>query len=178
VTTGHLHNIWAHLKARWYFRSATYSGARVRVWGKVIIKNQGGKLHVGERVRIQGDIVPVEFGIGENGSLDIGERTYINYGTSISATDLVRIGPECNIGTYVMIMDNNFHCLEPERRQERPPSSPIILEENVWLGGRVIVLGGVTIGTGSVVGAGSVVTHDIPQRSLAVGVPAKVIRQL
>jgi maltose O-acetyltransferase len=178
MVTRRFHNIWAHLKARWYFRSAAHLGARVRVWGKAVVKNQGGELRIGERVRMHGDIVPVELGIGEKGILDIGERTYINYGTSISASELVRIGPECNIGTYVMIMDNNFHCLEPERRQERPPSSPIILEENVWLGGRVIVLGGVTVGAGSVIGAGSVVTRDIPQRSLAVGVPAKVIRQL
>jgi maltose O-acetyltransferase len=75
-------------------------------------------------------------------------------------------------------MDNDFHRLEPERRDERPLSAPIILEENVWLGARVIVLRGVTIGAGSAIGAGSVVTRDIPPRSLAVGAPAKVIRSL
>jgi maltose O-acetyltransferase len=75
-------------------------------------------------------------------------------------------------------MDNDFHRLEPERRQEKPPSSPIILEENVWLGARVIVLPGVTIGAGTVVGAGSVVTRSIPSRSVAVGVPARVVKSL
>jgi len=75
-------------------------------------------------------------------------------------------------------MDNDFHRLEPERRNERPDSAPIILEDNVWLGARVIVLKGVTIGEGSVIGAGSVVTKDIPPRSLAVGMPAKVIKTL
>jgi maltose O-acetyltransferase len=78
----------------------------------------------------------------------------------------------------VTITDNNFHRLEPEHRDEIPESAPVIIEENVWLGGRVIVLPGVTIGAGSAVGAGSVVTHNIPPRSLAVGVPARVIKNL
>jgi acetyltransferase-like isoleucine patch superfamily enzyme len=59
-----------------------------------------------------------------------------------------------------------------------PPSRPIILEENVFLGARVIVLGGVTIGRDSVIGAGSVVTRDIPPGVIAAGNPAKVIRAL
>lgn len=172
-----LHNVWANLSARWYFRSAAYLGPRVRLWGRAVVKNQG-MLRIGNRVRIEGRIVPLELGTGEQGTLEIGDGTFINYGTSISALRSVRIGPHCNIGTYVIIMDNDFHRLEPERRDERPESKPIVIEENVWLGARVIVLGGVTVGAGSVIGAGSVVTRDIPPRSLAVGTPAKVIRQL
>ena len=56
--------------------------------------------------------------------------------------------------------------------------APIVLEENVWLGSRVIVLRGVTIGAHSVIGAGSVVVNDVPARSVAVGVPARVVRAL
>jgi maltose O-acetyltransferase len=77
-----------------------------------------------------------------------------------------------------MIMDNNFHRLEPERRLETPPSAPVHLGENVWLGGRVIVLPGVTIGDHSVVAAGSVVTHDVPERTIVAGVPARIVRTL
>jgi acetyltransferase-like isoleucine patch superfamily enzyme len=109
---------------------------------------------------------------------DIGQSAFINYGCSISATRLVRIGARCNIGTGVIIMDSDFHRIEPERRTESPEPRPIVLEENVWLGARVIVLGGVTIGAGSVIGAGSIVTRDIPPRSVAVGQPAKVVRTL
>lgn len=76
------------------------------------------------------------------------------------------------------MMDNDFHSLKPERRTEQPDSAPIILEENVWIGARVIVLRSVTIGRGSVVGAGSIVNRDISPRSLAVGVSARVIRKL
>ena len=111
------------------------------------------------------------------GTLEIGDGAFINYGCSIAATRLVSIGPKCSIGSYTIIMDNDYHRLEPERRNERPESAPIVLEQNVWLGARVIVLRGVTIGADSVIGAGSVVTRDMPPRSLAVGAPAKVIKE-
>jgi maltose O-acetyltransferase len=75
-------------------------------------------------------------------------------------------------------MDNDFHCLEPERRLERPKSRPIVIGDNVWIGARVIVLGGVTIGDDSCIGAGSLVIDDVPPRTLAAGVPARVIRDL
>lgn len=123
-------------------------------------------------------ITPLELIAEEDGTLEIGERAFINYGCSIYASELVRIGPRCKLGTYVIMMDNDFHTVEPERRNEKPSSAPIVLEENVWLGARVTVLRGVTVGAGSVVGAGAVVTRDIPPRSLAVGVPARVIRKL
>ncbi|MGE3325818.1 MAG: DapH/DapD/GlmU-related protein, partial [Acidimicrobiia bacterium] len=112
------------------------------------------------------------------GRLEVGERTLLNYGTSITAASTVTIGARCLIGTLVTIMDNDFHRLEPDRRLERPDSRPISIGENVWLGTRVIVLGGVTIGAGSAIGAGSIVTKDIPPMSLAVGTPARVIRSL
>jgi len=173
-------NLWrnggAILRARWYLRHATFLGEKVRLWGKPSVQNWG-RLVIKDRVRLVSTVATLEL-VVEDGALEIGEGTFINYGCSIGATELVRIGANCSIGTYAILMDNDYHRLEPERRYERPESAPIILQDNVWLGARVIVLRGVTIGAGSAIGAGSVVTHDIPPRSLAVGVPAKVIRQL
>jgi maltose O-acetyltransferase len=137
-----------------------------------------GKLIVGERLQLISKLWRSEIVVGPNGCLEIGDRVFINHGCSIGATELIRIGSRCHIGTQVQLMDNDWHYLEPERRNERPPSRPIVLEENVWLASRVIVLGGVTIGEGSVIGAGSVVVSDVPARSLAVGSPARVIRTL
>jgi maltose O-acetyltransferase len=77
-----------------------------------------------------------------------------------------------------MMLDNDFHRVEPERRLERPPSAPIVIGENVWVGARVIVMAGVTVGDDSCIGAGSVVTADVPPRTLVAGVPARVIREL
>lgn len=164
-------------RARWYFRGARALGPRVRVWGRPVVKTRGTML-IRDRARIVSTIATTELVAEEGGTLEIGVSAFINYGCSISAGKLVRIGARCNIGTYCMVIDNAFHELDPERRHLRPESKPIILEENVWLGGRVIVLPGVTIGRNSVIGAGSVVTGDIPPDVIAAGVPARVIRSL
>lgn len=165
------------MRGYWYLRQADSIGSRTRVLGRVSAQNWG-TMKIGSRVLIIGTITPVELVAFPGGSLEIGDNSFINYGVSLSASQLVRIGPRCNIGTYCNLLDNDFHSLEPEKRQQKPPSAPIILEENVWLGARVIVLRGITIGKDSVVGAGSIVTRDIPPGVLAAGSPAKIIREL
>lgn len=167
----------AALRARWYFRHADSLGPRVRLWGRPYVYS-AGDIYIEDRVQLVSTVVPLEIHAGPDGTLEIGERTYINYGCSISASKHIKIGANCSIGTYCMLMDNDFHHIDPERRNERPESKPIILEDNVWLGGRVIVLRGVTIGKDSVIAAGSVVSKDIPSGVIAGGVPAKVIRPI
>lgn len=172
-----LNDAGAVLRARFYLRSAEKLGPRVRVWGAPLVSNRG-RLIIGDRVRLASTVSTLELGVGPEGILEIGDRVLINHGCSIGATKLVRIGERCNIGSQVIMMDNAFHELDPERRDELPQASPVILEPNVWLAARVIVLPGVTIGKNSAIGAGSVVTRDIPANVLAAGVPAKVIRSL
>ncbi len=166
----------AVLRARWYLRHTTL-GAKVRVWGAPNIQNSG-EMIIRDRVRISSTLSTTQLAATENGLLEIGESTFINHGTLICATQLVRIGAHCSIGPGSIIMDSDFHRLEPERRDEPAESRPIVLEDNVWLGARVIVLRGVTIGSGSVIGAGSVVTRDVPPRSVAAGLPARIVRTL
>jgi maltose O-acetyltransferase len=173
----HLENAEALFRARWYLRKASYVGPRVRVWGRPKVHNEG-TIRIGARTKLISSVATLELSAAPGGTLEIGEQVFINYGCSFGATQLIRIGPRCAIGSYAIIMDNDFHTLEPERRYDIPPSAPVILEENVWLGARVIVLRGVTIGAHSVIGAGSVVTRDIPPRSLAVGLPARVVKSL
>src|SRR5512141_931372 len=136
--------IWPAMWARWCLRRVTRLGGKVRVYGWPSINNNGA-INIGDRVRLVSTIATLELS-AEEGELEICEGAYINYGCSIAARKLVRIGPNCRIGTYVMITDNNFHSLEPEYRDDVPESAPVILAENVWLGGRVTVLPGVTIG--------------------------------
>ena len=167
----------AVLRARWYLRRASRVGPRVRLWGKPVVHNYG-KMIIGDRARLISTVATSEFSTGGEGVLEIGEGTFINYGCSLAATKHVKIGANCSIGTHAIILDNSFHRLEPERRNEAPESAPVILEDNVWLGARVTVLPGVTIGEGSAIGAGSVVTKDIPARSLAAGVPARIVRKI
>lgn len=170
-------DVLALLRARWHLRNATSVGERVRVWGRVIVRNSGSMI-IGQRASLSSTAIPIQLSTEPNGKLEIGARTFMNYGCSISATKLISIGPDCKIGMDVLMMDNDYHQIDPTKRGIRPASAPIILEENVWLGARVIVLSGVTIGADSVVAAGSVVTRDIPPRSVAAGQPARVIKSI
>jgi maltose O-acetyltransferase len=163
--------------ARWYLRHADSVGERVRLRGRPSITNLG-RMTIGPRVQLISTMATLELVTLEGGTLEIGERTLVNYGGSIAAAERVSIGKECLIGTHAIIMDNDFHRIEPERRREWPESKPIVIEDNVWIGARSIVMTGVTIGTGSCVGAGSVVTRDVPDRTLVAGVPARAIRTL
>ncbi len=167
----------AVIRARWHLRSATSVGPKVRLYGKPLISNRG-EMVIEERVRLSAAAATLELVTEPGGRLVIEAGTFINYGTSISASLLVQIGADTQIGTHCMLIDNAFHHVEPERRNERPESQAIILGRNVWLGARVIVLPGVTIGADSVVAAGSVVTKDVPPRTLVGGVPARIIREL
>src|ERR1041384_2050595 len=164
----------AVLRARYYFRSARSLGPRVRLWGVPFV-NVRGTLLIGDRVRLASEVSKLEISVGPEGTLRIGDRVLINHGCSIGATKSISIGERCNIGSQSILIDNAFHELDPERRDQQPESAPLVLEDNVWLAARVIVLPGVTIGRNTVVGAGSVVTKDIPPNVLAAGIPAKVI---
>ena len=167
----------AVLAARWYLRHVDVVGTRVRLRGRPVVHNQG-RMVLGPRVQLVSNVARLELATGPGGTLEVGERTLVNYGSSIAAAESVRIGARCLIGTHAIIMDNDFHRIEPARRLEWPESRPIEIADNVWLGARVIVLGGVTIGEGSCVGAGSVVVDDVPPYTFAAGVPARVIRDL
>ena len=164
-------------RAHWYLRKASHVGRRVRLRGRPVI-NAGGSIIVHDRVQLVSDVARLELGTGEGGVLEIGERTLVNYGCSIAAMERVTIGERCLIGPHCMIIDSAFHDIDPDRRLDPPSADPITIGDNVWLGARVVVLPGVTIGKDSVVGIGSIVTRDIPENCLALGSPARVIRTL
>lgn len=108
----------------------------------------------------------------------VGARSFINYGAVLADCATIAIGDDVQIGPNVQLLTPT-HPLEPTPRRERwEGAEPITVGDNVWLGGGVIVCPGVTIGADTVVGAGSVVTRDLPERVLAVGNPARVIREL
>ena len=163
------------LNAQWRLRRAARVPLSVRLHGRAVVEGSGETIF-GERVRLNGTTTRSEFVAWSGGRLEIGEGTFINYGVSISAHESVTIGRDCAIGQYTIINDNDYHDVEDKRRL--PPSQPVVIEDRVWLGARVIVLKGVRIGHDAVVGAGSVVTHDIPPRSVAVGMPARVVRRI
>ena len=164
---------WSVALGRIYLRRCTSVGRFTSVYGRPRVVNDG-VLTIGERVGIWSTVVPSELLVFPGGRLEIDDGTLVNYGTSIAATGSVRIGRNCLLGMYTIILDNDFH--ELEERTRRPGPRPVVLEDNVWLGHRVLVLPGVTIGHDSAVGAGSVVMTSIPPRSVALGNPARVVK--
>jgi maltose O-acetyltransferase len=108
----------------------------------------------------------------------IGARTFVNFGLVVLDGGTVTIGDDVQIGPNVQLLTAT-HPLDAGRRRDKWESAePICIGSNVWLGGGVIVCPGVTIGDDTVVGAGAVVTRDLPAGVLALGVPARVVRSL
>lgn len=110
----------------------------------------------------------------------IGDGTVIQPYVHIGAAEEVTIGRNCLFASHVYISDHDHDFSDPAIPPTRSNSlltSPVRIGDNVWLGERVTVLKGVTIGDSSVVGAGSVVSKSVPARSIAAGVPARVLRR-
>jgi maltose O-acetyltransferase len=108
----------------------------------------------------------------------IGARTFANWGLILLDVAKITIGDDVQIGPNVQLLTAT-HPLEPEPRREKwEGSKPITIGNNVWLAGGVIVCPGVTIGENTVVGAGAIVVRDLPANVVAVGNPARVIRQI
>ena len=128
---------------------------------------------VGESVDIRPPL-RVDYGV----NISIGDGSWVNYGLTVLDVAPVRIGKDVLIGPNCSLY-TAIHPTEPgPRRAKWESSAPITLEDNVWLGGSVVVCPGVTIGENSIIGAGGVVTRSIPANSIAVGNPARVIKYL
>ena len=108
----------------------------------------------------------------------VGARTFVNYGLVALDVASIEIGDDVQIGPNVQLLTPT-HPIDPDtRRAKWEAAEPIVIEGNVWLGGGVIVLPGVTIGENTVVGAGTIVTKDLPPSVVAAGNPARVVRSL
>jgi len=128
---------------------------------------------------------PVFFHYGKHTS--IGKRCFINYNFTVQDDAYVEIGDDCNFGPNTTIV-TPVHPLLPDERHTMLDSSgkpshlcyakPVKIGNDCWFGANVLVCPGVTIGDGCVIGAGSVVTRDIPPMSFAAGVPCRVIREI
>jgi acetyltransferase-like isoleucine patch superfamily enzyme len=108
--------------------------------------------------------------------LQIGSHSYVNRFTMFDASQSIAIGERCMIGPSCYITDHDHGTLRAIDIAAQPlESAPVRIGNDVWLGAGVIVLKGVTIGDRAVVGAGAVVTHDVPQAAIVGGVPARTI---
>lgn len=136
-----------------------------RPYPKVI--HRGGTITTGHCQFYSG----VRLEIGETGYLKIGNGTYINRNTLVVCEKEIIIGKDCKIAWDVIIMDSDLHPIN----SNPVIAKPVHIGDKVWIGCRVIILKGVSIGRGAVIAAGSVVTKNIPAHTIWGGSPARYI---
>jgi len=160
------------IRAHVDLRRCQHVGARPRLYGRCAVANDG-YISIGDRLLMYGATVRCELATHGGGRIEIGDRAFLNYGTSISAHRLVRIGDGCLIGQYTIIMDCDQHSAGGQAGHGSP--KPVHIGDRVWIGARCTILKGVTIGSDSVIAAGSVVTKDVSRGSVVGGVPARLL---
>lgn len=126
----------------------------------------------------EGAYIRPPFFVDYGTQIRVGARTFANFGCIFLDVATITIGEDVQIGPNVQLLTPT-HPLDAElRRAKWEAAEPIVIGDNVWLGGGAIVLPGVTIGANTVVGAGAVVAKDLPANVVAVGSPARIVRQL
>jgi acetyltransferase-like isoleucine patch superfamily enzyme len=178
-------------------RGVTASGVNVYISPRAIV-NRGRKISIGDNVVVERDVVlRVDT---ERSYITIGEDSYLSSHATLNTFDgWIAMGSNCTVNSYailyghgglrigndvriapqamIMPMNHIFDDLHVPIWKQGIQAKGIKIEDDVWLGSGSIVLDGVTIGKGSVIGAGAVVTKNIPPYSIALGVPAKVIKE-
>jgi acetyltransferase-like isoleucine patch superfamily enzyme len=137
--------------------------------------NNEGRFSMGANCMLLSFRLRQNITIHKDAELIIGHTTGLNDGVNVCSTQSIRIGNNVKIGDMTYIYDTNFHQLSPENATKQ---APVFIGDNVWIGIKSIILPGSVIGDHSIIAAGSVVTGEIPAKSLAAGSPARVIKTL
>ena len=113
-----------------------------------------------------------------SGHLKIGARVIFGHHCTVGCKEQIEIGDDCLLAEMVSIRDHdhNFARTDVPIRAQGATCAPVKIGRDVWLGAKVTVLKGVTIGDGAIIGANAVVTRDIPPGAIAVGIPARVVK--
>jgi len=165
------------------FRNVWFRAMGVRLGGYVWMRNisiprQWADITLERDTALDDGVILLCSGAEKRDKLVIRQGTYINRYTMIDAHERVEIGRNCMIGPQCYITDGN-HGRAPgvPVKNQKMEAKPVIIGDDVWLGAGVIVLPGVSIGQSAVIGAGAVVTKDVPADSVYAGVPAINIGQ-
>lgn len=163
---------------------------RVNVYGKPIIITWGNPTIVFENsVTLDSDAIhnaagivhPCSIEVTGNGKLYVGKNTGMS-GVLICCQKSVQIGSHVGLGANVTIYDNDSHPINPYERivgsHSVETSRPVQIDDYAWIGANAMILKGVHIGRGAVIGAGSVVTKDVPELTVYAGNPAKFVKNI
>lgn len=151
-------------------------GRGLRCYGKVAVRGKG-RLRIGNDCVFSVNLNHVYLGHGSGGyDITIGDKVWLN-GTSISAVGRVAIGHRSLVGRSELI-DHEYHDPRDLSRKREVRAAPILLEDDTWVGNDCLILKGVTIGRFSVVGARTVVRRSLPEKVVAIGNPAQIVKKL
>lgn len=152
-------------------------------------KSDKTKIVIGNHSHIRGELLVQKYG----GKISIGNNSFIGTGTRVWSGDKIEIGNNVLVSHNCNIIDTNSHEIDYQERAIRSEelfvngpwetkgsivTDPIVIMDDVWISFNVTILKGVTIGKGAIIAANSVVTKDVPEFSLVVGNPAKIIKQV
>lgn len=148
------------------------NAAGLRAEGKLKIVNfyRNSELKLGKNIKLYQGVT--FFLDSDSAKIRIGDNTFINRRTELMCRERITIGQDCAISWDVTIVDSDYHQIKGVTN-----TKGIEIGDNVWIGCKSTILKGVTIGNGAVIAAGSVVTKDVPSRTLVGGNPAKVIKE-
>jgi acetyltransferase-like isoleucine patch superfamily enzyme len=183
--------LWAQ-KWRWYERNTLpWNRARIHLhfarrrafcrWpvnGNVLEAFEDGRLEVGEGTLFEPGVWVT---IADSGRVRIGEGSFLNRNVMVASHELVEIGDHCMFANGCFVTDANHRFDDPDQPitwQGFTSKGPTRVGDNVWCGANVVITSGVTVGDRCVIGANSVVTADLPDYTIAAGVPAKPIRHI
>ena len=184
-TRWHLGGVWGRLVLRLY---GVQFGNHLQMGSAPLVqRHREARIRLGNDVTILNTLVENLAGIAHRtvlcatrpgAELVIGNKVGIS-GAVLYAWQRIEIGDRVAIGAGATVYDSDFHPLDPAARDRGDVSqvgvAPVVIESDVWLSARCMVLKGVTIGRGAVVGAGAVVTKDVPPGTIVAGVPARVV---
>lgn len=146
----------------WIYLRGTHLGRRVRLLGGRLRVEGAQGITVRNRAWFNSGPIPTELVCAPGAQIRIGVHSGFNYGACLWARQSIRIGDECLLGAMAIVRDHDGQ-----------RTAPVVIGDRVWLGHRVVVEPGVTIGDDAVVSAGSVVMGDVPPGMIAVGNPAR-----
>lgn len=138
--------------------------------GVRVIRHPQSSLRLGDGVKLSRG---VEFWLAQPSAvIEVGGGVFVNWGTKFIAEERISIGAGSAIAWNVVILDSDWHVID-----DGPPTAPVEIGEHVLIGANAMVLKGVRVGDGAVIAAGSVVSRDVPPRTLVAGVPASVRKE-
>lgn len=180
------HYCWDYIRSKFYYENimryrCKELGKNFMLFGEMPFIEGDGDIFIGDNVTMYGRNVMFTGGLtGKDSCIRIGDNSCLGFAVVMRAADRIEIGKNCMVGGATRISDNDGHPIHARRavihtKIEQKDVKPVVIEDDVWIGEQCKILKGVTIGRGSIVSTGSIVTKSIPPMKIAMGNPARAV---